>query len=145
MTNEQAKQEAIKKAYGECYGLIVKDLDEYNKDTTTWAIETFLKVGEAYYNFLSEKTKLSLQDKDFTVIQSYVVLDELKNIRGNNGWIRIEPDGGNLPDIHIDFIWLRKSDGVTKDKFHINGHSKHDVLNCYSHYKPIKEELKPIY
>lgn len=134
MTNQEAKQEAIKKAYGEHWDEVQKisNIDE-NGWTDSHSFPSEYVIAQTTLQRGEDPMDFSARPKS------------LIGIEDNNGWIRIEPDGSNLPDIHIDFIWLRKLDGETKDKFHINGHSKSDIIKGYTHYKPITPELKPIY
>lgn len=130
MTNEQAKQEAIKNGYGKWYEPLKNMIDKSGKVHRGVVPDEYQNIfGDYYWNNLNG----SWWPKS------------IDGIINNNGWIRIEPDGSNLPDINTDFIWLRKSDGETKDIFHINGHYKSSIKRDYSHYKPITQELKPIY
>ncbi len=127
MTNKEAKQEAIKKAYGNFYDPN-KDLIHSDGTVTEFIGSKMEEKGLIMDYFNQRATPQSLQ-----------------GIKDNNGWIRIEPDGSNLP-----------TDSSKMYKSIINGEVNNNNLNTgwirsgwemghITHYKPITAELKPIY
>ena len=131
MTNKEAKQEAIKKAYGDLYEPNEHHINE-----------------DGLIHYISEPNLVGLKiygDKFHSTGNGHFVLKELWDIQANNGWTRIEPDGSNLP-VFGSYKWITKN-GVfyeegfnPKDPIHVK-----EFLHGYSHYKPITPELKPIY
>lgn len=133
MTNEQAKQEAIKKAYVELmdysdYELLESKIDEY---------------GRVKYSDINSIIILShiSWDKTYSKNLTWFRPKSLSSIENNNGWIRIEPDGSNLPTSEEVVKWINFYSGDSK-QFCID--DRIDVGD-FTHYKPIKEELKPVY
>lgn len=148
LTNEQAKQEAIKKAYGEHWDL-VKDFVGFDG----W----ILCINFHYYqnmNGMSETPIINIFGKNdscgIELIGSYEGKRWrpkcLFNIDRNNGWTRIEPDGSNFP---IDES-VRYKAGTLCDNGDFIPHSFHFAAKeikylAATHYKPIEKELLPIY
>lgn len=146
MTNEEAKQEAIKKSWTDEVGL-----DEYERLSKYIMDSGFIdfdysdegKILCSQYNNLSKKG-LIFND------QFRFIPFSLCGMHNNNGWIRIEPDGSNLP---ADFTKNYKTGKFNQDgKFDIDSKDygvifveKRFQSKLITHYKPIKEELKPIY
>jgi hypothetical protein len=70
----------------------------------------------------------------------------LRNLSDNNGWIRIEPDGSNLPEPNTD-VYYRMHPWGNPATVAMSGKGIHFVFHdgrC-THYKPIEEQLLPIY
>lgn len=84
---------------------------------------------------------------DYEKFNSDTKLHRLKitGIMNNNGWIRIERDGSNLPEIG-KYKWITKNGVVYEEGFNPNdvGHVE-IVMNGCTHYKSITPELPPIY
>lgn len=132
MTNEQAKQEAIKKAYGEHWDIVNSFVD---KNGWMFTIDFPTKNNNIKLEFHSNG--YSLRPKS------------LANIEDNNGWIRIEPDGSNLPSESGHYKSYSIDDDVggihfydTELKQWFSGLIK---IQGITHYKPIEPELQPIY
>lgn len=130
MTNEQAKQEAIKKAYGDKYDLVSDGL--YG----SWYM---LKLNETPSTFGFKDNEVQKSSSGgFRPIS-------LTGIHDNNGWIRIEPDGSNLP-AENDIKYKVIQEGEILDvRLSFQSIRKAFEQNYISHYKPIEPELKPIY
>jgi len=129
MTNEQAKQEAIKKAYGPFY--------EPNKDL----IHNDGTVTNYIGGLMFEKgLEISTIDK---TKHSRSIPDLIKDLENNNGWIRIEPDGSNLPEEYEFVRWLNLHEDLERDC--VAPKDQWYFLKKYTHYKIIKPELRPIY
>ncbi len=133
-TNEEAKQEAIKAAYGKHYEVLKGYIDKDGWLNTSHINEYELFEVDSYH-FLGDHS-------------NDIRLNELKGINDNNGWIRIEPDGSNLPtDNSIQYkVWFKTG----KTNISYFPYPLHEVQADWeggfiSHYKPIKEEPKPIY
>lgn len=127
MTNQQAKQEAIKKSWAE----IGQEANENIISDNGWR-----KIKPSQYSSLYD-------DVDLLKLTSHVHSirpTALNGIEDNNGWIRIEPDGSNLPKSG-EYRWLFES-GSMSNFYYEPG----DILSTkLTHYKPITPELKPIY
>ena len=135
MTALNAKQEAIKKAYGE-YWETVKDYVDGNG----WCSARRSIVFEKIISKLSWQTKVGNQ---------YLLRpSSLQGIENNNGWIRIESES-DLPKEGMHH-------SILLDRECINGYRNYDIIVFYevnsryrkkeiSHYQPIEEPLKPIY
>lgn len=83
MTNQEAKQEAIKKAWDKNYDLVKDRL-----------------YGGWYDAEINEKPLLfgyKMEDVEHSTSSYMFRPISLNGIHDNNGWIRIEPDGSNLP------------------------------------------------
>lgn len=136
MTNEQAKREAIKKAYGK-YPFAQR------------AISLMYENGYIEHYYTDNEMNLY---SDLFEVNGYgrFRLKELSSIENNNGWIRIEPDGSNLPtetgyyDFR-DFNSERNGKPLNPVYWHKNATKIGWFIEVYTHYKPITPELKPIY
>lgn len=149
MTNEQAKQEAIKKAYGDKWQL-VKSLTPNSKDSNDaydLYSNGYFNIKRLYQHIGSANAPIfDLELFDFD--GKYIRPKSLNDFHNNNGWIRIEPDGSNLPEIYLESIFFKT--------IKINGDISTETIPDYllyhlfksgliTHYKPIEPELKPIY
>ena len=126
MTNLEAKQEAIKKAYGENY---------IHADINGW-----IRFG------MYVPTDLGIENYDD--IDGFWRCKSLQGIENNNGWIKIESET-DLPKEGIHHSILLDSDCI-------NGYRNYDVIVFYevnsryrkkeiSHYRPIEKPKPPIY
>jgi len=155
MTNAEAKQEAIKKAYGDKWDRLKEFCDSDGWITNKW-IAHGVPVGIDY------------EDAGFTsddvIFQQYNSSNSTWRLRSiypiltNNGWIRIEPDGSNLPTDNGLFNVMQHGKGTSLYR-NATYNSIDGLLNCpegflnqnceklinVTHYKPITPELKPIY
>lgn len=144
MRNEQAKQEAIKKAYGHNYKLC-------NPDENGWIYHKVISHGRETLNHphnfgYTDNTAIIETDSDHSNPGNYRWrLRKISFIENNNGWIRIEPDGSNLPtDSNAQYKVCRK------EIIHKTTYNLRELLDLHeeyelTHYKPITPELKPIY
>lgn len=133
MTNEQAKQEAIKKAW-EALGINnLRDADK-NGFIADW------KFSVDFFN--QHESKIERYKIDGLELIRPL---SISGIEDNNGWIRIEPDGSNLPVLG-KYKWILGSDLIYEETFDPKNptHVK-EFLYAYTHYKPITPELKRIY
>ena len=141
MTNLDAKQEAIKKAYGEHWerlnnfinedGVFIGDTDMISDELfNEWAF-----IGSSK-DINSEKLISGSRPKS------------LKGIENNNGWMRIESEA-DLPKEGMHHSILLDSECI-------NGYRNYDVIVFYevnskfrkkeiSHYQPIEIPKTPIY
>lgn len=139
-TNQEAKQEAIKKAWGkELHEIIVNELSSFHE--YKWSLFDFLNKGYCYRNFLSEETLRLFKWTDFYILNGNIYSNKIgEKLMHNNGWIRIEPDGSNLPESG-EYRWLFES-GSMSNFYYEPG----DIMSTkLTHYKQITPELKPIY
>ena len=133
MTNLEAKQEAIKKAYGE-YWEAVKDFVDEN----------------GWIDFLEDIQRIMyfFHDSDnIEVFKSTWRPKSLQGIENNNGWIKIESEEV-LPknDMYVHIIFNKK----VNIAFLCNGELYNPNKVKYyrkgvTHYKPIEESTLPIY
>jgi len=147
MTNEQAKQQAIKRAYGESYELcklfidqngwcvIFKDADENFKGIAgnqTHFKESEIEGGQCLHSVHGKG--ISFKPKS------------LGDLDSNNGWIRIEPDGSNLPDKKVE-CWFKDKNQETPicGVFLNDKESIAFVLENATHYQIIETPKIPVY
>jgi len=132
MNNQEAKQEAIKKAWGNNYELVKHYLEAkgffINNDKLS-----YLTIG------------IDLSGIEMEWIGNYYRPIVLKGISDNNGWIRIEPDGSNLPDDAFKECYKGYIFDGTIENFTANRLIRNFKSNRITHYKPITPELKPIF
>ena len=131
MTNLEAKQEAIKKAYRE-YWENVKDYVDENG----WA--SYPNVQKHDYDF----GKLEFKD-DCTFLRP----ESLKGIENNNGWIKIESEK-DLPK--VSGLYFGKDYEFGTDMMYFDFETKkwedsNGYLQNVTHYQPIKKPKPPIY
>jgi len=135
-TNEQAKQEAIKKAWG------LDWLKVHNKVDAKGRLDLY------YMDLVSPLSFSNLYKTDFHCFPV-----ALENIISNNGWIRIEPDGSNLPKDENNW---REQERLyeacnIEEKYKFNKSlTAWEIANMFngghaSHYKPTEKELLPVY
>ena len=138
MTNEEIKLEAIKKAYG-VYWEIIKD--ELTSD------------GFSPYRLLEESEGITFEVKTMHIVygrpEPFVRPIILRGLGSNNGWIRIEEDGSNLPTdegcyfVHSKVRW--------KPFYRIDiftGRLTNSIENgksIFTHYQPIVKPKPPVY
>lgn len=144
MTNEEAKQQFIREAYGDKYDHVCKFMEGNG-----WVQRKV--TGHGITNGMEpEKFRFKREDVDILVFSAdgrYSWRAKLLNgIENNNGWTRIEPDGSNLPErsaIIMWTIWLINE--LTTLNVNSNGVRSYFKSGRTKHYKPIIEEPKPIY
>ena len=132
MTNLEAKQEAIKKAYGEYWEKL-----EYFINKDGWAYNYFEEIGiEIFGSEADFKNSIFWRPKS------------LQGIENNNGWIKIESEA-DLPKEGMHHSILLDSECI-------NGYRNYDVIVFYevnsrfrkkeiSHYQPIEFQKPPIF
>ncbi len=127
MNNLEAKQEAVKNAYGE-YWEIVKDYVDENG----WA--SYPNVQKHDYNF----GKLEFKD-DCTFLRP----ESLQGIENNNGWVKIENEA-DLPNNEKVWICTSNNRVLISSKAVLNWFLKNPD-NKITHYQPIEKPKPPIY
>lgn len=126
MTNEQAKLEAIKKAWGgENWSILSNRID---------------KKGWCHVDFIHDP----VSSKDCEFRNQLFRPKSLQGIEENNGWTRIEPDGSNLPVEDGTYRWVDKA-GEIVNNYYRNDPQYKSYGDYYTHYKLIIPEPKPIY
>jgi len=140
MTNEEQKQAAIKKAYGEDYDR----LREFINCDGVFIGETGLISDELFdaWQFVGVTPRIN-SDRKTSGSRPRVLI----GTSNNNGWTRIEPDGSNLPveggyykiGMFLDEKWNEGSE-----------HIHYEVKRLFNtgfctHYRPVTELPKPIY
>jgi len=125
MNNEQLKQEAIKKAYGEYY-------EQAKPSENGWC-----RFGNITHKIFKELDMVGFSSFDSNTVRP----KSLAGIKTNNGWIRIEEDGSNLENYYPSEVWIKHNDG---DILTIFATRNYLINNC-SHYQPIIKPQIPIY
>ena len=127
MKTLKAKQEAIKKAYGE-YWENVKDY----VDNDGWIDNSIPK-----FTF-GQLKNLDLEYKNDVFFRP----KSLQGIENNNGWIKIENEA-DLPKENTWCFIISKIAGITHGEFLIK--NKDFWLTDATHYQPIEKPKPPIY
>ena len=127
MTNSEAKQEAIKKAYCEYWDKVKDYVDENG-----WA--SYPNVQQHDYDF----GKLEFKDGC-----TFLRPESLQGIENNNGWIRIE-SGADLPNNEKVWICTSNNRVLISSKAVLNWVLKNPD-NKITHYQPIEKLKPPIY
>lgn len=98
MTNEQAKQEAVKMAYGEWF-------EKAHPDENGW-IRNFTGTNAEVLNLACFNDHLfEMRSQNF---KTFFRLKTLKGIEDNNGWVKIEADLSNFPSQTGIYTFLLK-------------------------------------
>lgn len=132
MNNEQAKQEAIKAAYVPKHATE----DEFKE------MLPFIDTETGWFNCINYSKATGKSSKWYKEFLPY----ELSRLRDNNGWIRIEPDGSNLPPYNGGGkykVWTNKGNEVILNG--ANAVRNHFHTSDVTHYKLILDEPAPIY
>lgn len=122
MTNLEAKQEAIKKAYGENY---------IHADINGW-----IRFG------MYVPTDLGIENYD--EIDGFWRCKSLQGIENNKGWIRIESKD-DLPKEEGNYFIVRSNNEVGTSYFIPNNDFSVMDWRDITHYKPIEKPKSPIY
>lgn len=145
MTNEQAKQEAIKNSFGKSWDMLSYSMQQHILNVHHWVDRSHNRMNKSpnSLNF-DEQLECEVHCEFWRPIQ-------LKGIENNNGWIRIEPDGSNLPtdgnkyDVFVNDKKFRNTAFVDQNRWLYEADGNIWVVENVAHYKPITPELKPIY
>lgn len=140
MSNEEAKQDIIKVAWG------VNRWTEFGDKIT--------KDGWLDEDWIVNKLIVDLSDCDLEN-GAFIQLDDLtmyyrpKSLKGidyNNGWTRIEPDGSNLPRSgNYKFLNANNPRDDGKNQYVYDELRTDQFASWFTHYRAIVEEPKPIY
>lgn len=131
MTNEELKQEAIKKAYGNEWDLLPQVAIECAYNNNGWIFDAIHKPRD-----------LSIDRHEF-ILNFKWRPKSLAGIENNNGWIRIKEDGSNLPK-HL--LWLSDLRTVWQGCLFIDFDNQNIRINtAATHYQPITKPELPIY
>ena len=134
MTNLEAKQEAIKKAYGE-YWELVKDY-----------------VDENGWIFWSDKNPIGIYNNRYLEYKdenpNYWRPESLQGIENNNGWIKIESEA-DLPNDEDAIYWaLKNSKAVCielKTPINLKELFSDFLKDKITHYQLIEQPKPPIF
>ena len=122
MKNLEAKQEAIKKAYGESY---------IHADINGW-----IRFG------MYVPTDLGIENYD--EIDGFWRCKSLQGIENNKGWIRIESKD-DLPKEEGNYFIVRSNNEVGTSYFIPNNDFSAIDWRNITHYQPIEKPKLPIY
>jgi len=134
MKNEQLKIEAIKKAYGEYY-------EQAKPSENGWC-----RFGNITHKIFKE-----LDMDGFSSFDSNTVRPKsLTGIETNNGWVRIEEDGSNLPkEKCVCFLFNKRGDTESfafgQQAYFGTMTETEYILKYFAHYQPIMKPEPPIY
>lgn len=146
-TNEEAKQEAIKAAWIKA-GFIWDEIKSIIQDDGGLLLEN-PSLKSTLTGYSESYAKGHLKGYDFAYSGLKVWNNILDGIENNNGWTRIERDRSNL-QVGV-FKFLIADDcklNTESDVVHVTQSLIDDpkmAWHVYTHYKPIKEEPKPLY
>ena len=132
-----AKQEAIRKAYGELYEKI--DRVMFTQPHEKW-YNLWLDTGKFYYNFMTEGVKHELSNLETDNLDGFCWLKSLQGIETNNGWIRIE-SAEYLPRHKV---WLTDGNRIW-DGYLFTAFSDERMNTMATHFQTILKPEKPIY
>lgn len=130
MTELNAKQEAIKKAYGELFDKYKDRIDNdgfihYKSEKVRKEIASLLGEIESSYNYSIFRPK------------------SLQGIENNNGWVKIESEA-DLPKNKNVWICTNNNRILISSKAVLNWVLKNPD-NKITHYQPIEKPKLPIY
>ena len=127
MTNSEAKQEAIKNAYGEYWEEVRRCIDE--KGWCSFNLKTYFK--EDLIDSRVYRDKLLYRPKS------------LQGIETNNGWVKIESEA-DLPENKNVWICTNNNRVLISSKAVLNW-VLNNPDNKITHYQPIEKPKPPIY
>ncbi len=141
--NNTAKQESIRRAYGDLYEPIDKVM--FTNPHEKW-YKQWLDTGKFYYNFIPEEIRIKLSQLETDNLDGFCWLKSLQGIDTNNGWIRIESDE-DLPKEPIE-CWFIHYETIYSGAFAGRMFASGSILSGWkavSHFRPIVKPEKPIY
>ena len=132
MNNLEAKQEAIKNAYGECWEKVKDYIDN----------DGYIDNSIPKFTFGQVKN-LDLEYKNDVLFRP----KSLQGIENNNGWIKIESEK-DLPK--VSGLYFGKDYEFGTDMMYFDFETKkwedsNGYLQNVTHYQPIKKPKPPIY
>lgn len=140
-----AKQEAIRKAYGEYWEQVKDYVDQYGRLTyqQCWDIWNGDSAESHFYKVILENKVLDLRN-DY---EGYYQPKSLQGIENNNGWIRIESEE-DLPTENsgLYFVYDGKDVGIARmSTILFRCLTSNEVYSDVTHFQPIVKPEKPIY
>lgn len=165
MTNEQAKLEAIKKSWGNLWEQLCDNGKKYALENNGLSTPYYFNakdpndftMGGKSANYFDCINSTDIDLEYFGIPTHSLVPKSLLPIENNNGWIRIEPDGSNLPNNSLDckmivsglkgikIGWFDTFLSKEKPTFLYKENKQIWEYKNVTHYKPIEVELMPIY
>lgn len=136
MTNLEAKQEAIKKAYGKYWD----ELKDYIDDKGWFNMFQYLLKINKYRNFAGIEWKRKCDCVDNELVRP----ESIYRIELNNGWIRIENKDYLPKKDGLYFVFTKEKEVITAYYDNTNRFCFTDWEN-FTHYRPIVKPLKPLY
>ena len=138
MTNLEAKQEAIKNAYGAFWNRLSDSQKEYALNNN----------GNVQIGYSKEQSQLykDMINSDLFLTQP-IFPKSLQGIENNNGWIKIESDE-DLPknDMYVRITFNKKMNiAFLCDGEFYNPNKVKYYKKGVTHYKPIEETNPPIF
>lgn len=135
MTNEEAKLQAIKNAYGENWDKVKKYVTKEG-----WIANKYL--GSSDFVLYEPFHKEGYWDEDLKKVEAQFRPAPLSGIDNNNGWIRIN-SVDDLPKENAIFWVIQNNEIVDMENWEIalSYHNRKDI----THYQPITKPKPPIY
>lgn len=144
MTNLEAKQEAIKNAYGEFWNRLSDSQKEYSLNNN----------GNVHIGYSKEESQLykDMVKSDLFLTQP-LFPKSLRGIDTNNKWVRVESKYELPINKNIDVIIFNECyqgyiyNGLCCVENRYNSTELDEIIDadCITHYQPIEKPLKPIY
>ena len=142
MTNEEAKEKAIREAW-EAEGFKWEQVSKYLNEHGDIVLPTPDLKGkiDGYAEAFRDRRLIGITLRDDGL---WLQLQRLNGIVFNNGWTRIDgPD--TLPKSEGNYIVLGKSGNTEKWPYFDKKHSEQFWLEYFTHWRPVVELPKPIY
>lgn len=153
LSNEEAKQEAIRKIVSDYYEKypLVKPFVQDNGwfPISNGYTSNLHKDVKDFYNSVN-KVFISAEDHEeyFSHFMPKELNELIEAVEYNQGWIRIEPDGSNLPTSGIFRVFNNNPEMIfasSNDRFDSDDVGELFEDGDITHYKPITPELPPVY
>lgn len=148
MTNEEAKQQAIIKAFGDKWEMFTNEYQKHLLTRKHW-VDMSIPYGalrQPNYYRNPTQTAMGVDPMKCDAKHEFWRPIELKGLETNNGWTRIEPDGSNLPKTNSEvwyevfpYPWPNEEGG---SRYTAEGLEMYWVPMKITHFKEYKE---PIY
>jgi len=154
MTNKEAKEKAIREAWGEETFLKINSFMDTVKTTEPWAYYHWKKSGWLKKGLLPIKLRYIESMESLNWFDHCLIPSDILFLDTNNGWTRIEPDGSNLPEINNSDTYYKVCFKEDDGSFKINDRHQYNAFQLdemfrdgeyFTHYKPIEVEKLPIW
>lgn len=138
------KQEFIKQAFGKSWDKLSLRMQDHILTRHHWVDRSSNRMNLSPGDLGFEESECEIRCEFWRPIA-------LKGIETNNGWTKIESGLSNIVDGVFEFLVKKEycvNDEAQKDVLHVNEFLRKDenmAWNVYSHYRPLKEDVLPLY